>query len=75
MGVIVPAHTPTEIVDVLRNALTTAANTPEFKKLVAEQGATLRILSGDEMKRRINTDLAAFADAARAAGVTRAPAK
>ena len=74
-GVIVPAHTPTEIVDVLRNALTTAANTPEFKKLVAEQGATLRILSGDEMKRRINTDLAAFADAARAAGVTRAPAK
>jgi tripartite-type tricarboxylate transporter receptor subunit TctC len=68
-GVIAPAKTPPAILQTLEAALTKAANTEKFRELVARQGGTMQILNGAEMAQRIRKDLAALAQAAKAAGV------
>jgi tripartite-type tricarboxylate transporter receptor subunit TctC len=69
-GLMVPRGTPQPIVDKLRGTLLKLAATPEFRELIANQGAVVQTSTPEEFEKLVVTEIDAMGKAVKAANLT-----
>jgi len=69
-GLMVPRGTPQPIVDKLRNTLLKLAATPEFRELIANQGAVVQTSTPEEFEKLVVSEIDAMGKAVKAANLT-----
>lgn len=69
-GLMVPRGTPQPIVEKLRNTLLKLAATPEFRELIANQGAVVQTSTPEEFEKLVVAEIDAMGKAVKAANLT-----
>jgi tripartite-type tricarboxylate transporter receptor subunit TctC len=68
-GLAVPKNTPAEIVALLNRAVDNALKSPEVQRFSNEAGMDARGMSSDDLRNRIKSDVAKWAQVIEKAGI------
>jgi tripartite-type tricarboxylate transporter receptor subunit TctC len=68
-GLVLPKGTPQSVIDKLRTTLLKLADTPEFKDLIAKQGAVVHTSTPEEFRQMVANEIDAMGKAVKAANL------
>jgi putative tricarboxylic transport membrane protein len=68
-GLVLPKGTPKSVIDKLRTTLLKVADTPEFKELIAKQGAVVHTSTPEEFRQMVANEIDAMGKAVKAANL------
>lgn len=69
-GLMLPKGTPQPVIDKLRNTLLKVAATPEFKEMIANQGAVVQTSTPEEFARLVASEIEAMGKGVKAANMS-----